>query len=167
MCKRKGSRGVTLFELCLSMALVAVLASLAVPGFRVSLRTAALRSAVLELAAGLQQTRANSIVRARPGALCLSDATGKCLAGMDSSDAWSAFLDVNGHAEPIAGQVLPAGLVIRATRPRLNFWPDARATSTGTLTVCDTQGLAPPRAIVLSQGGRVRLAAASASDCRA
>ena len=167
MRKKNGSPGVTLIELCFSVALIAVLATLAVPGFHSALRAAAVRSALFELAAGLQQARADSILAARPGVLCLSDAPGNCLAGMDSSNAWSAYLDVDGKAQPIANRALPAGLVLFATRARLNFWPDARAASTGTLTICDTQGLARPRAIVISQGGRIRITDASEGDCRA
>ncbi len=157
----------TLIELCFGVAVIAVLATLAVPGFRLALRAAAVRSALFELSAALHATRANSIVEARRGVLCLSDALGNCLAGMDSSNAWSAWLDVNGRAQPLAGHTLPAGLVLRATRPRLDFWPDSRAASPGTLTICDTQGVARPRAIVLSQTGRIRLAEASDADCRA
>lgn len=167
MRKRNGSRGVTLVELCFGIAVVAVLATLAVPGFRVALRTVAVRSALFELAAGLQATRAGSIVEARKGVLCLSDALGNCLPGMDSSNAWSAYLDVDGRPSPLAGGALPAGLVLHATRPRLDFWPDARAASPGTLTICDTQGIARPRAVVLSQTGRIRITAAADADCGA
>jgi Tfp pilus assembly protein FimT len=87
MHKRNGSPGVTLIELCFSVALIAVLATLAVPSFQSALRAAAIRSALFELVAGLQQTRADSILEARPGVLCLSDGPGNCLAGMDSSNA--------------------------------------------------------------------------------
>jgi Tfp pilus assembly protein FimT len=167
MRKWNGSRGVTLLELCFGIAVVAILATLAMPGLRSAARAAAVRSATFELAAAMQQTRASSIVQARIGVLCLSDALGNCLTGVESSEAWSAFLEVNGRPQPIAGQVLPAGVLLRATRARLNFWPDARAASTGTFTICDAQGLARPRALVLSQGGRVRQAAADARDCSA
>jgi type IV fimbrial biogenesis protein FimT len=158
---------VTLIELCFSVALLAVLATLAIPSFQSALRAAAIRSALFELVAGLQQTRADSILEARPGVLCLSDGPGNCLAGMDSSNAWTAYLDVDGRVQTLASRALPAGFELHATRARLNFWPDARAASTGTLTICDTSGIARPRAIVISQGGRIRTADASERDCRA
>jgi len=164
---RIGSRGHTLIELCLGVTLVALLTGLAVPGFRASLRAAAVRSAAFELAAGLQQARATSILEARPAVFCLSDALGKCLAGEDSSFAWAAYLDLDGRPVPIAGGALPRDVTLRATRARLNFWPDARAANTGTLTICDASGIARPRAIVVSQVGRIRFAAASDANCRA
>src|SRR5690349_13997010 len=54
---RQGSHGVTLIELCFGLAVVAILAGLAVPTLRPALRNAAMRGAVLELLAGLQQAR--------------------------------------------------------------------------------------------------------------
>jgi Tfp pilus assembly protein FimT len=162
-----GSHGHTLIELCLGVTLMALLAGLAVPGFRASLRAAAVRSATYQLATGLQQARAAAILEARTAVFCLSDATGKCLAGADSSFAWAASLEVDGHNVPIAGGALPRGITLHATRPRLNFWPDARASSTGTLTICDAQSVARPRALVLSQIGRIRFADASDAACRA
>jgi len=167
MCKRNGLCGHTLIELCFCIALLAALATLAVPSFRIALRNSAVRSALFELNSGLNATRASSIVEARPGVLCLSDAAGNCLPGKDSSNTWAAYLEIDGRPRPLAGNTLPEGLFLRATRPRLQFWPDSRAASTGTLTICDAQGVARPRALVLSQAGRVRIAAASPADCAA
>ena len=48
-------------------------------------------------------------------------------------------------------------MVVRSSRSPLWFSPDALGASTGTLTICDEQGVAPPRAIVLSLSGRARL----------
>src|SRR5262245_19363171 len=74
MRNRNGSRGVTLVELCFGLAIVAILTSLAAPSMRTALRASAVRSSTLELLAGVQQTRASSIVEGRPGTLCLADA---------------------------------------------------------------------------------------------
>jgi len=167
MFKAKSARGHTFIEMCFCVAMLAVLATLAVPGFRSAMRDSAVRGAIFELNSGLNATRASSIVEARRGILCLSDALGNCLAGKASSNAWSAYLDIDGRSQPLAGQTLPAGLFLHATRPRLDFWPDARAASTGTLTICDSQGIAKPRALVVSQAGRIRFSAASNADCHA
>jgi Tfp pilus assembly protein FimT len=157
--------GFSLIELCFGVALIAILGGLAVPGFRSALRAAAVQSATFELAAGLQETRASSIVEARPGVFCLSDAAGSCVADSEAT-AWTAFLDVGDAHRQITARALPTGIVLHATRSRLQFWPDSRAASTGTLTICDAQGIARPRALVLSQLGRARLAEASDSDCQ-
>jgi type IV fimbrial biogenesis protein FimT len=150
------NRGVTLIELCFGMAIVALLAGLAAPGFRSTLRVAAVRTGTFELLVGLQQTRGNSIVESRPEMLCPSDAAGNCLPAAEASAYWSASLET---------RALPDGVVVRASRSPLRFWPDSLSASTGTLTICDLRGIAPPRAIVLSQTGRARLAEAEASAC--
>jgi type IV fimbrial biogenesis protein FimT len=166
--ERQRCRGVTLIELCFGVAVVAIVAGLAVPSMRTALRNSAVRSATLELLAGLQQARASSITEARPGVLCLSDPEGGCVTGNRPARAWSAFLEGRG-APPtlLAGGALPRGVELRATRPRLSFWPDSLAASTATLTICDVAGLARPRAVVLSQTGRVRIVEATAEACAA
>jgi prepilin-type N-terminal cleavage/methylation domain-containing protein len=168
MLQRK-NHGLTLIELCFGMAIVAVLAGLAAPGFRASLRAAAVRAATFELLAGLQQTRGNSIVEFRPGTLCPSDVAGTCLPPATSAAFWRASLDADGPAaeDPAApvSRALPTGVVVLASRSPLRFWPDSQGATTGTLTICDTQGIAPPRAIVLSQTGRARIDAGAAAAC--
>ena len=69
--------------------------------------------------------------------------------------------------QPLSARALPAGIVLHATRNRLDFWPGSRAASTGTLTICDARGVARPRAIVISQLGRLRVADGDDSACRA
>jgi type IV fimbrial biogenesis protein FimT len=165
MKSRQGSHGVTLIELCFGVAVVAILAGLAVPSMRTALRNAAMRSTVLELLAGLQQARTGSIAQSRPGVFCLSNAEGQCVTS-GTAVAWAAFLEGRGDRTPLAGGPLPRGLELRATRPKLNFWPDSLAATTSTLTICDRAGIARPRAVIISQSGRVRLADGAAGTCR-
>jgi type IV fimbrial biogenesis protein FimT len=159
------SRGVTLVELCFGMAIVALLAGLAAPGFRTTLRVAAVRAATYELLAGLQQTRGRSIVEARPGILCPSDAAGNCLPASAPSSFWRISTESTLGSVETDLHELPSGVVVRASRAPLRFWPNALAASTGTLTICDLQRIAPPRAIVLSLSGRARLSPAAVSAC--
>jgi type IV fimbrial biogenesis protein FimT len=172
--------GVTLLELVFSMGLLALLAGLAVPGFRSSLRAAAVRSASFELLAGVQQARANSILESRPGLLCLTDPAGVCLASGQRAGSWRSYLDSDpGETGPgtsgpdtsgaaqreLGGQALPRGVLVHSTRSPLRFWPTAFAASPGTLTICDLRNEVPPRAIVISQSGRARLARGSPAAC--
>ena len=161
------SRGFTLLELCVGLALVALLAGIAAPSFRVGLRNAAVRSAAHELMTGLQQTRATAIVESRPGVLCLSDATGNCRDTDRTARTWHAFLEVEGTPRTLAARELPTGITLRGTRARIRFSARSLAASTATLTICDAQGIAAPRAIVISQNARARFAAASEAACGA
>jgi Tfp pilus assembly protein FimT len=166
MRKRNGSRGVTLIELCFGLAVVATLTGLAAPQFRTQMRANAVRVAAFELLAGLQQARAASIIEGRTGVLCLGDAAGNCLPDGVDAGAWWAFLEVGGRPAALAGQSLPPGVVLRSSRARLTFWPDSLAASTGTLTICDSQRVARPRAIIVSQGGRARVASPADAVCQ-
>jgi type IV fimbrial biogenesis protein FimT len=149
--------GFTLLELLFGLAIVAVLAGMAAPGLVASVRTAAVRSAAYELMAGLQQTRANSIMESRSGVLCPSDGAG-CVGANEPSGAWMSFLEVDGDPVELRRHTLPAGVIVRASRAPLRFWPAALAASPATLTICDERGIALPRAIVVSQSGRARFA---------
>jgi type IV fimbrial biogenesis protein FimT len=156
MLKRK-SHGVTLVELCFAMAILALVAGMAAPSFRSTLRAAAVRAATYEVFTGVQQVRANSILESVPDAFCPSDAAGICLPAAAPTAFWRASRDVH---------TLPDGVLLRATRSPLRFWPDALSASTGTLTICDMRGIAAPRSIVVSQTGRARLMTASPIACR-
>ena len=158
----RASRGITLVELCFGLAILALVAGLAAPGFRATLRASAMRAATFELLAGLQQVRAHSILESRPGSLCPGDDTG-CLPASLPASAWRAFLDDDPESPVL--HPLPRGVQLRATRSPIRFWPDAHAASAGTLTICDTQGIAAPRAIVVSALGRARVAEAPRDAC--
>jgi type IV fimbrial biogenesis protein FimT len=158
-------RGVTLIELCFALAIVAVIAGMAAPDFRSSVRAAAVRSATFDLLAGLQQARGTSILEARSLDLCPSDSRGNCLAAGISTPYWRAPIEAGAGRSTGGSHALPAGIRVRSTRSPLRFSPDALGASTGTLTICDEQRVAPPRAIVLSVSGRARLASAPAEAC--
>lgn len=165
MSIRKGHRGVTLVELSVGLAVVALLAGMAAPAFRSSLRGAAVRTAAYELMAGVQQTRANAIVESRPGVWCASDESGRCLTPAEPAHAWRTFLDTGAQPRELAARGLPPGITLRSSRATVRFWPSSLAASTATLTICDESGVASPRAVVISQSGRARFASPATSAC--
>lgn len=159
--RNRRQAGVTLVELCFGLAIVAVLAGMAAPGFQSSLRAAAVRSATFDLLAGLQQARGSAILESRTVQLCPGDAAGRCVAAGVRASYWQVALPDASHAS----YELPPGIVVRASRSPLWFSPDALGASTGTLTICDERRVAPARAIVLSLSGRARLESAQAGAC--
>jgi prepilin-type N-terminal cleavage/methylation domain-containing protein len=161
------TRGFTLLELCVGLALVALLATLAAPSLRSSLRSAAVRTATYELLAGLQQTRGTAIVESHAGVLCLADKSGTCRPSGDPAPAWRVFLEEDSGNRTLFTRALPRDVTVRGSRARIRFSARALAASAATLTICDAQGVAAPRAIVISQNARARLAAASDVECRA
>jgi type IV fimbrial biogenesis protein FimT len=156
--------GVSLIELCVALVVAAVLASLAAPTFHVARRTAAVRAASYDLMGDLQQTRGSAILEGRPAMVCLATGGG-CAAS--PAAGWRAFLDAPGAERLIAERALAPGLELRGSRARLAFRPGALSADAATLTICDTQGVAAPRAIVISRAGRPRFGKAAGGDCRA
>jgi len=165
MSLKNRCRGVTLIELCFGLAIVAVIAGMSAPGFQSALRAAAVRSAAFDLLAGLQNTRGNAILESRPQDLCPSDSMGNCVGAGVATPYWRASVETDSGNLAVASHILPAGVVVRSSRSPLRFSPDALGASTGTLTICDEQRVAAPRAIVLSLSGRARLATAPAGAC--
>ena len=163
--KTPANRGFSLLELCVGLALVAILAGLSVPSFREAHRATAVRTATWELMTGLQQTRGSAIVESRPAVLCLTDAAGNCSSG--GAGGWRAFVEIGTGTRTLASRALPAGIAVRGNRDRIRFSERALAASTATLTICDVQGVAAPRAIVISQNARARFATAAPGACRA
>jgi len=158
--------GVTLIELLFAMAVVAILAGLAAPGFQQSLRSTAVRVGTYELLAGLQQTRGSSILESQPGLLCPSDPAGNCLPPATWSAWWRRSTEPAIGAPRIETRALPEGVVARASRSPIRFWPSALNATNTTLTICDSRRVASPRAIVVSVSGRARVALAAESACR-
>lgn len=152
-------------ELLFSLGLLALLAGLAAPDLRASQRAAAVRSATFELAVGLQQIRAESILESRPASLCPTDSSGNCLAAGAEGAGWRAFLEDGAIRRDLGGRSLPPGVRLRATRSPVRFWPSSFAASAGTLTICDAQGVAAPRALVISATGRARQDMGTAEGC--
>lgn len=172
--RHTAERGVTLGELAIALAILALLSSLAVPSFRAIERRASLRSASDQLFLALHRARSTSILRNLPAVVCLTadglhcgqragSVAGAWIAFLErtpSSPAWRSPPDDMLHAER-----LPRGVQVRASRPTVTFWPVARAAATSTFVLCDIERIAPPHAIVVSQSGRARQATATARDC--
>jgi type IV fimbrial biogenesis protein FimT len=158
--------GVTLVEMLFGLGLAAVLAGLAVPGLRQSLRASAIRGATYELLGGLQQARGNAILESRPGLLCLSDSAGNCLPAATAGGFWRWSIEAPGRVPEPGAHPLPGGVVARSSRSPIRFSPDAVSASNATLTICDLQSVAAPRAIVINVSGRARVTAAAEAACR-
>lgn len=95
------SRGVSLVELLVVLALAGILAGAAAPAFGDLLRRQRLRTATSDLLAAIDLTRAQAIAR---GAKVLMAPLEP--AGMDWRLGWAVFVDQNGNRRPDAGEPL-------------------------------------------------------------
>ncbi len=164
-------RGTTLYELLMTLLLVAIIAGLALPSFATSIARQRQRVEIDALFHAVHVARKESIMRRRVVSLCPSTGGLRCSGSTDWSAGWILFAnhDRDDPPEIDAGEPLlsvhRAGDSIRITANRRGFTlrsTEQRATN-GTLVFCDTEGRIPPKALVVSYTGRPRVADRSAS----
>jgi type IV fimbrial biogenesis protein FimT len=161
--------GLTLFELALALALVALLAGIAAPSFGRLRAQAALQRSAYALLGALHEARNTAITRGQPVVLCQASGPGQCLAAAGPASGWAVFIDrpggVSGRLD--AGDELlhvvdlPPELRLSGSRRALTYWPVARAGTTATLVLCHARGGA--LAVIVSQTGRPRLSRTDAT----
>lgn len=93
----RGMRGVTLLELMVTVSIVAILASVAVPSFQSMMTTNSLATATNGFVAALQLARSEAITRSKTVTLCksndVSDSTPSCNTSANWQDGWVVFVD--------------------------------------------------------------------------
>lgn len=160
-------RGATLWELAIVLVLIGLLASLAVPSFTNLRQNAALAAAANQTLLALHYARSVALARGLPVGLCQSDDGERCSA---TGQRFIVFLNRDsdqpaqrdGGEEILRRYEIAATLSLRGTRSAINYWPVPRAGTTTTFALCDSRHAAPPRAVIVSQTGRPRLARSAA-----
>lgn len=101
----KRSRGFTLVELMITLALAAIILSLAVPGFQDIIRNNRAATQANELVAALGLARSEAVRRGARVSLCPSTDQASCTGGTDWADGWIVFLDTaaNDASPPVVG----------------------------------------------------------------
>lgn len=100
------SRGLTLIELMIAVAIVAILMAVAAPSFEQAINGNRLGSAAGEISGALQLARSEAIRSNRRVVLCRSVNGSDCSATSATWDGWIVFVDTDGDgarggAEPI------------------------------------------------------------------
>lgn len=165
---RQDKRGFTLYELLLTMSLVAIIGGFAIPSFANMVANARLRTEVNALFDAIHLARKESIMRKSVVSLCPSPDGESCLPGLDWSDGWIMFNNRDRDEPPAVDpgepllQVHRTGRNVTISANRRGFTlraTELRATN-GTIVVCDPAGRVTPRALVVSYTGRPRVALA-------
>lgn len=170
-------RGFTLLDALLGMSLAALVFGFAVPNYRAALAQAHASSARSAMTMTLYAAMREAAVNGRTAVICPSAKTDFCAGGIDWSDGWVAFIDLNGDRErsPIEPLIrrqpeLSGDVRLRSTRgrPRLVVQPSgSNAGSNVTFTLCDRRGPKKALSLVLANNGRLRAVPARAGTALA
>ena len=164
--------GFTLIELLFTIAVAAIVVSLAATGLREIVAKNQMSTAVNTMLANLQLARSEAVTRGESITLCPDKTSTTALDCADSADpniwhtGYFLFVDPDRDGYDAGEEVIRhvqgnanAAITVTTTsgRPRVTF--DEEGTSGGanaTFTFCDTMEIADPREVSLSPVGRAR-----------
>ncbi len=166
---RPPARGFTLSELLTTLAVLTILVSVAGPALTDFLARAQLKAAHDRLFTHLHLARTLAVSEGRRIVLCPStDGTG-CAPDPNWERGWIVFADRDASREREAGEELirvAQGMIpeVRLTtsraRRRISYFPSGRSPGSNvTFIVCHRNRDVAPRAIIISNQGRVRSSA--------
>ena len=157
--------GFTLVETMASLAVLAIILGLALPGFRGTLERHRVASAMHLVSAQLAQARNTAITRRSPVSVCPSRGDGRCLGLADWSGGWLVYLDPERTDQPAGVErvlrdvrhPVHESIQISATdgRQLLRYQPDGRSGGHNlTLRVCSAGRLHGE--VIVNNVGRTR-----------
>lgn len=160
------TRGHSLYELLVTLAIAALVLTLGLPSFGTLLADKRLRAETDALFHALHLARKASIVRRREVTLCPSRDGASCDGGTDWSAGWILFVNADRDGPPqvdagepvLARRQVDERVRIDANRRAFTLRATHLRATNGTLVVCDRAGRAEARAVVVSYTGRPRVA---------
>src|SRR3569832_2387550 len=151
-------RGLTLIEAMITLAIAAILLTLAVPSLQDFITRNRLNKKVKNFVAALYVARCESVMRQQKNNQRPSATPPTCASNNNWHQGWSLYSNVNGTNEVIQqNPPLPGDrFVITSGRNVITFNPRGQSGTNDTFTICDTGAIANTRRVVLSPEGRVR-----------
>lgn len=159
------NQGFTLYELLVTLALVALLAGLATPSLSAMMARQQQHVETNALFHAIHLARKESILKRKVVSLCPSNDGSTCLPGRDWSMGWLMFENKDRDSPPEVDPdetVLSSHRVenfrIVANRSGFTLRATFQRATNGTFVLCDPQSRIPPLALVVSYTGRPRVA---------
>lgn len=166
------NRGYTLIELLTAVSVMAVLASVAIPGMQNIVLDNRRVAATNDFVYTMQLARSEAISRNQRVAVCASINGQACASQADWSAGWIMFNDINLDGSPSGGvetilryielngdfDITPVTFDASYTyRPSGRIMGSTTAKNNGEFVFCDQRGADKARVIVVANSGRPRL----------
>lgn len=161
----RGQPGFTLIELLVTIAIAAILLTVAVPNYITFVQNNRLTAQANDLVTAFNYARSEAIKRGVRVTVCsrLNDTT--CAGADDWSAGWLVFVDADGDGAVSGAQVLQVRQPLENSNtlssavafPRVTYQNTGFSGFAGTLRLCDVRSTPSARAIVVSRQGRVRI----------
>ncbi len=162
---RQNSRGYSLYELLMTLTLVALIAGLGLPSFSGLVARAGMHVEINALFHAIHLARKESIMRKRIVSLCPSLDGLSCEPGLDWSSGWLMFENTDRDEPPrrdtgeplLQAHRVGENVRIMANRRGFTLRATQKRATNGTFVVCDRSDRAVPVALVISYTGRPRV----------
>ena len=163
----RASKGITLLELILTLSIVGVLGTLAIPTLGNLYHDAGRVATVNEFVHALALARSEAVMRSDMVSLCKSADGNSCMnRAPDWNIGWIVFANTDGDEPPVRDANEPLLQVyagwrnghITSNRNSYSFRPYTQGVLNGTVVFCDPRGSAWARALILNHAGRPRVA---------
>ena len=161
----RNTRGYTLYELLLTLTLVAVLVGLGLPSFSGMAARNRLHVEINALFHAIHLARKESIMRRRVVSICPSVDGLTCEPSRDWSTSWLMFENTDKDEPPrrdpgeplLQAHIVSEHVQIMANRRGFTLRATQKRATNGTFVVCDRADRVTPRALVVSYTGRPRV----------
>lgn len=159
------NRGFTLYELMMTMVIVALLTGIAIPSFSATLARQKQRVEIDALFHAIHLARKESIMRRKVVSLCPSTDGDQCSGSRDWSTGWLMFENEDRDSPPrvdagepvLSRHSVGAGVRISANRKGFTLRATFLRATNGTFVFCDIKDRISPKALVVSYTGRPRV----------
>ena len=161
----RSKRGFTLYELLMTMLLIAVLVAIGMPAFSGTLARSRQATEINALFHAIHLARKESIRRRQVVSLCPSADGRSCLRQQDWSTGWILFNNADQDSPPqvdagefvILQHRVDASFRVTANRRAFTLRATYKRATNGTFVVCDRRNRTPARALIVSYTGRPRV----------